>query len=130
MFHAVLCVAVGGIAFVLPHSLVSTLFGSTYNHFQHELVRMYGALTLAQGWVVFKVRSVGDGRIRRAISEAFCIAYGLQAAALLRAQLAEPDSHTLWNTVGCVSFASLSLFYGYCRWFKTIKVFELPGTRG
>lgn len=32
----------------MPHSLIKTLFGSAYNHFQHELVRMYGALTLAQ----------------------------------------------------------------------------------
>lgn len=36
------------VAFVMPHSLIQTLFRSTYNHFQHELVRMYGALTLAQ----------------------------------------------------------------------------------
>lgn len=83
-----------------------------------------------QGWVVFKVRRIEDGRIRRAISEAFCIAYGLQAIALLRAQLAVPDSHTLWNTAGWLSFACLALFYGYCRWFKTIKVFQLPGSRG
>lgn len=86
--------------------------------------------SVAQGWVVFQVRGVGDGRIRRAICEAFCIAYGLQAAALFRAQMVEPDSHTVLNTVGCVSFAVLAAFYGYCRWFKTIKVFELPGTRG
>lgn len=32
----------------MPHSLIQTLFGSAYNHSQHELVRMYGALTLAQ----------------------------------------------------------------------------------
>ncbi|CAM9764074.1 unnamed protein product [Ascophyllum nodosum] len=112
----------------MPHSLVRILFGSKYDHFQHELVRMYGALTLAQGWVVFKVRGIEDGRIRRAICEAFCIAYGLQAVALLRAQLSEPQSHTLLNTAGWLSFSALSCFYGYCRWFKTIKVFELPGT--
>ncbi len=83
-----------------------------------------------QGWVVFKVRAVGDGIVRRAICEAFCLAYGLQAVALLRAQLASPESHTLLNLLGCASFATLAGFYGYCRWFKTIKVFELPGTRG
>lgn len=83
-----------------------------------------------QGWVVFKTRTVGDGLIRRAICEAFCLAYGLQAVALLRAQLASPESHTLLNLVGCAVFATLASFYGYCRWFKTIKVFELPGTRG
>ena len=76
------------------------------------------------------MRGVGDGRIRRAICEAFCIAYGLQAIALFRAQVVEPDSHTVLNTVGCLSFAVLASFYGYCRWFKTIKVFELPGAKG
>lgn len=35
-------------AFGMPHSMVRILFGSRYDHFQHELVRMYGALTLAQ----------------------------------------------------------------------------------
>lgn len=79
---------------------------------------------------MFKIRGVGDGRTRRAICEAFCIAYGLQALALLRAQLTAPESHTLWNTVGWLSFSCMSCFYGHCRWFKTIKVFELPGPRG
>ncbi|CAM9554209.1 unnamed protein product [Discosporangium mesarthrocarpum] len=112
----------------MPHSLVEVLFQTKYDHFVHELARMYGALTLAQGWVVYRMHSFGDGRIRRCISEAFSIAYGLQAAALLRAQLSEPRSHALFNTIGWVVFAGLSAFYGYCRWFKTIKVFELPGT--
>ncbi|CAM9667036.1 unnamed protein product, partial [Choristocarpus tenellus] len=129
LFHAIVAIVVGGLAFIIPHSLVDALFSTKYDHFVHELARMYGALTLAQGWVVFKMRTFGDGRIRRCISETFCIAYGLQAVALLRAQIAEPRSHTIFNTLGWISFASLSTFYGYCRWYKTIKVFELPGTR-
>ena len=36
------------LAFATPHKLVQTLFGQSYDHFQHELVRMYGAMTLAQ----------------------------------------------------------------------------------
>lgn len=40
--------AFGRLAFATPHKLIQTLFGQSYDHFQHELVRMYGAMSLAQ----------------------------------------------------------------------------------
>jgi hypothetical protein len=65
--------------------------------------------------------------VKRAMGEAYAIAYGLQALALARAQWTSPDSHSALNVLGIFLFASLSGFYAHCRWRRTIKVFELPG---
>jgi hypothetical protein len=47
-YHAFLSILIGGLAFCLPHGLLSKLSGSDVEHHLHEVVRMYGALTLAQ----------------------------------------------------------------------------------
>jgi hypothetical protein len=47
-YHAFLSILIGGLAFCLPHGLLSKLSGSDVEHNLHEVVRMYGALTLAQ----------------------------------------------------------------------------------
>lgn len=128
-YHALVCIVVGGAAFLLPHGLASSFFGGEYGHFLHEVVRMYGALTLAQGWLTIKTRQAGDARVKRAMSEAYAISYGLQAAALLRAHWSSPSSHSYVNLICILAFSSLSAFYGFCRWGKNIKVFELPTER-
>jgi hypothetical protein len=79
-----------------------------------------------QGWLTHVTRQAGDARVKRAMAEAYAISYGLQAVALSRAQLTAPDAHTSLNVAGILVCASLSAFYAYCRWRRTIKVFELP----
>ncbi|KAG5177746.1 hypothetical protein JKP88DRAFT_169820 [Tribonema minus] len=125
-YHAIISIVVGGIAFFLPHGLANTLYGGELTHHLHEVVRMYGALTLAQGWLTHATRQAGDARVKRAMSEAYAVSYGLQMLALARAQWTSPDSHTALNIAGIALFASLSAFYAYVRWRRTIKIFELP----
>ena len=50
--HAVFCGVAGTLLVLSPHSSVGQLSG-TYSHFAHEIIRCYGALTLAQGWMTF-----------------------------------------------------------------------------
>ncbi|KAJ0395917.1 hypothetical protein ATCC90586_000750 [Pythium insidiosum] len=99
--HAVVAIVSGALCFFTPHSHLSPILGDANNtHFAHEFIRLYGALTLAQGWL---------------------------SLALLRAQLSAPESHSLLHWLNIVVLASLGLAYGYFLAFKTIKAFELPG---
>jgi hypothetical protein len=123
--HAVVSIALGGLSFILPHGLMRWLFGGVYSHELHEVVRMYGALTLAQGWLTYQTRKAGDARVKRAMGEAYSISYGLQALALLRAHLTSPNSHSMSNLLLILLFCSVSGFYAWCRWHVGIKVFEL-----
>ncbi|CAM9195608.1 unnamed protein product [Phaeothamnion confervicola] len=133
-YHAILSVIIGGLAFVLPHNLISSVFTVAagekhYSHSSHELLRLYGALTLGSGYLALRGRGLADGRVRRCLAEAYAVSYGLQAAALLRAHMTAPDKHSSLNAIAIWILGSLSGFYGYCRWWRTIKIFELPGER-
>ncbi|KAF0716594.1 hypothetical protein DYB37_001930 [Aphanomyces astaci] len=125
--HACIAIIIGGACFLLPHSLaVSVLGGSEYGHLVHEVVRLYGALTLAQGWLVWKTRLVGDGLVRKTFCQAYCLCFTLQALALVRAQVSSPESHSVLNWINIIVLAGLGTAYGYFIVFKTIKAFELP----
>lgn len=89
-----------------------------------------GALTLAQGWLVWRTRLVSDALIRRTFCQAYCICFSLQALALLRAQLSAPDSHSALHWLNLLLLGGLGAAYGYFLFFKTIKAFELPGGLG
>ncbi|KAG6966645.1 hypothetical protein JG687_00004728 [Phytophthora cactorum] len=85
------------------------------------------ALTLAQGWMVWRTRLVSDALIRRTFCQAYCICFLLQAVALLRAQMASPESHSMLHWINILLLSGLGCAYGYFLVFKTIKAFELPG---
>ncbi|CEG50471.1 uncharacterized protein PHALS_00615 [Plasmopara halstedii] len=126
--HMAIAVITGTFCFLTPHSLMSPLLGDINNsHIAHEFVRLYGALTLAQGWMVWRTRLVSDAIIRRTFCQAYCICFLLQALVLLRAQIASPENHSLLNWVNIFLLVALGLAYGYFLVFKTIKAFELPG---
>lgn len=89
-----------------------------------------GALTLAQGWLVWRTRLVSDALIRRTFCQAYCICFLLQATALLRAQFSAPESHSSLHWLNILLLGGLGAAYGYFLVFKTIKAFELPGGGG
>lgn len=93
-------------------------------------VLVTGALTLAQGWLVWRTRLVSDALIRRTFCQAYCICFLLQATALLRAQFSAPESHSILHWLNILLLGSLGAAYGYFLAFKTIKAFELPGGGG
>jgi hypothetical protein len=86
-----------------------------------------GALTLAQGWLVWRTRLVSDALVRRTFCQAYCICFSLQALALVRAQFSAPDSHSMLHWINILVLGGLGAAYGYFLAFKTIKAFELPG---
>lgn len=88
---------------------------------------MPGALTLAQGWMVWRTRLVSDALVRRTFCQAYCACFCLQAVALLRAQLSAPSAHSFLHWVNILVLGALGGTYGYFLFFKTIKAFELPG---
>ncbi|ETI39230.1 hypothetical protein F441_14987 [Phytophthora nicotianae CJ01A1] len=126
--HMVIAVVTGALCFLTPHSLMAPMLGDGNNtHMAHEFVRLYGALTLAQGWMVWRTRLVSDALIRRTFCQAYCICFLLQAVALLRAQIASPESHSMLHWINILLLGGLGCAYGYFLVFKTIKAFELPG---
>ena len=106
-----------------PHSSVGRLSG-TYSHFAHEIIRCYGALTLAQGWMTFQSRNITDQRIRKFLCESYALCYGLHFLALVRAQMTGQAS--IVGTFFSFASLALSLLYGYFRFMVRPKAFQLP----
>uniref|UniRef100_M4BWL1 Uncharacterized protein n=1 Tax=Hyaloperonospora arabidopsidis (strain Emoy2) TaxID=559515 RepID=M4BWL1_HYAAE len=125
----VIAAVTGAFCFVTPHSLMAPMLGdaSTNMHMVHEFLRLYGALTLAQGWMVWRTRLVSDALIRRTFCQAYCICFSLQTMTLLRAQIVSPESHSILHWLNILLLGGLGCAYGYFLVFKTIKAFELPG---
>lgn len=93
------------------------------------MIRLYGCLRLACGWILWHVRKVDDGLFRRHVCEALFVCYLLQALAVLRAQLT--DRHVLINWMAILVLGALSFAYGAFRFRKggnLIKVYELPSS--
>ena len=123
--HSIICMFIGLGTLLLPHRFYSSLSG--YNHFAHEFVRLYGCLTLGIGYLVWNTKDIKDGRLIRALTETFALSYGLQAAAMLRAQISNPDGHSYFHWFILFLFVSVSGLYGFSRFAKKIKDYELPG---
>ncbi len=124
--HSVASMVIGALAFGVPSDFVAYIFRGSYSHELHEVMRLYGALSVASGWLALQTRRAGDARVKRAMGEAYSISYGMQALALLRAHISSPDRHSFGNLVIIVILASISAFYGVARFCYGIKVFELP----
>ena len=83
-----------------------------------------GALTLAQGWLVWKTRRVSDAFVRKTFCQAYVLAYGLQTVALLRAQLTSPNDHSVLNWLNILLFLALTCTYGWFVFVEKLSVFE------
>jgi hypothetical protein len=123
--HGLLCMALGSLLVVVPHTFFKYML---YNHMAHEYLRLYGVLNFSLGWLVYRCERVGltDGRVKRVIAEAFTIGYLVQAAVILRAQFSVPGGHSALHVVIALLYALLGGLYGYLRFVKTIKAFQLP----
>ena len=123
--HGLFSMFIGALLVVLPHSVYRN---TLYNHIAHEYLRLYGALNFALGWLVWRVDRVGlsDGRIKRIICETFAICYLVQFVILVRAQYAVPVGHSPFHMFVATIFAAIGCLYGYMRYIKKIKSFELP----
>jgi len=62
--------------------------------------------------------------VRKTFCQAYVMAYGLQALALLRAQLTSPDEHSVLNWLNIFLFVGLTAVYGWFVFVEKLSVFE------
>ena len=124
--NAVVSVVLGLCCVLLPHRFLSSPTGG-YNHFAHEMVRLYGCVSAGIGYLVYHTRSIKDARLMRATTEAFGLCYGLQALVILRAQFASPEGHSTLHWLVALVFAAFSGLYIAARLSKKLKDFEMLG---
>ena len=129
--HSICLLVVGGFLTFMPHGIMQ-IFMPKMEHMAHEIYRLYGVLNFSIGWIVFKLRAVGDGRVGKLIAESFAVCYSLQTLVILRAQLTNPKGHDLWHWLLFIVYLGFAVVYSYLRFANggnKIKVFELPGQR-
>lgn len=125
--HACVCIVLGLYATFAPHSLAyDAAQSSDYNHMAHEFVRLYGCITTSIGWFVWTSKGITDGRIVRAITEVFAIAYMLQALVMLRAQFTNPRGHSCIHWLIALVFTAIGAGYLFVRLGGRIKDYSLP----
>lgn len=73
---------------------------------------------------MWHARKITDAHARKALVEAYTIAFLLTTLALMRAQLTEGGGMNAWNWINIAVFASLACFYGWFVFFEKIAVFE------
>jgi len=129
LVDACLSVVFGLGAIFSPHIVVSRLTPlDGYDHNVHELLRLYGCLRLACGWILWHTRRVDDGLLRKHICEALSVCYLLQALCVVRAQFTA-SRHTLINWIAILILSILAAAYGSFRFRRggnLIKIYELP----
>lgn len=82
------------------------------------------ALTLAQGWLVWRTRRVVDAHVRKTFCQAYCVCFTLQTLALIRAHATSPDQHSILNLFSIFLFAVQASVYGYFIFFEKLNAFE------
>jgi hypothetical protein len=134
--HAAVSAVGGFLAFVVPHIFEWLLIhhgeslrfrGATMNDDQkltHLALRLFGALLLAQAWIVWHARKITEPETRRALVQAYFGTFVLSTVALLRAQLTEGGGFSSWNWLTILLFAGLAGLYGVFVFLRPIKVFE------
>jgi hypothetical protein len=91
----------------------------------HLVIRMYGALVMAQAWLVWNARQVQDAHMRRTFIQAYFGCFALTTIALLHSQLQELHFHWL-NWINILLFAGLSSMYAYFACVEPIVIFQGP----
>ena len=124
--HAFSLCVMGVLLTFLPHLVLQT-FMNKMDHMTHEVYRLYGVVNISISYIIWKLSNVGDGRVGRLIAETFTICFLFQAAVILRAQLTNPSGHDVWHWLMAIMYLIYGLLYGYIRFVKVIKTFELPG---
>jgi len=129
--HSLSLLIVGSFLTFMPHGIMQ-LFMHNMEHMAHEIYRLYGVLNISIGYIVWKLRDIGDGRVGKLIAETFAVCYTLQAIVIMRAQFSNPKGHDLWHWILLLIYIAFAVMYFYLRCSnggKRIKVFELPGGR-
>jgi hypothetical protein len=135
LLHGASALLCGLLAFTLPHvfewfmihhgeSLTFRANSDPESKVTHLVVRMYGALILAQAWITHNMRQCEDAHARRSLVQAYFGVFLLTTVALLRAQLTPGGFLSAWNWLNILGFAALSAAYGFFAFVQKIAVFE------
>ncbi len=100
LFHALFATVLGLCAFLVPHVFEWVLVhhGETLKlrdnaeseqKITHLIIRLFGALIMSQGWIVYNARETSDAHTRRSIVQSYFLCFFCSSLALLRAQLTE-----------------------------------------
>jgi hypothetical protein len=129
LIDSLISMVFGVVALTAPHTFVIAVVNNNeYNHSVHETLRLYACLRIACGWILWHIRRVDDGLLRRHVCEALLVCYILQALTVLRAQFTE-NRKLLINWIAIAILLILSMAYGSFRFGKggnLIKIYELP----
>jgi hypothetical protein len=123
--NAIFSIILGAFTILLPHRFLSR--SVEYNHFAHEMIRLYGSMCIAVGYIVWRTRTIKDGRLMQATTEALAVCYGLQALVICRAQFASPSGHSTLHWIIALMFGCFSGMYGVARFSKKLKDFDMLG---
>lgn len=133
--HALIMAVVGAVSASFPEVLVYLLHHNAEGfHARHEggaariafvTMRVFGCFLMAQAYVLYVLRTVSDGTIRRAVVQSYFVAFGLTTVALARAQLTEDMPVRISNWLVISIFAVLTGAYAWYSFFERISVFEL-----
>jgi hypothetical protein len=132
--HAVVAWCSGALGMLLPHLFEAFIAAHEddagwhpggSDKIVHLVIRIYGVLIFAQGFIVWSVRSVNDGGLRKALVQIYAGMFGLTCLALLRAQLT--GGMLAMNWVMILLFGGLSALYGWFVFVQPPTVYELPG---
>lgn len=133
--HALIMLVVGAVSASFPEVLVYLLHHNAEGfHARHEggaariafvTMRVFGCFLMAQAYLLYVLRTVSDGTIRRAVVQSYFVAFLLTSLALARAQLTEdmPVRISNWGVISI--FAVLTGAYAWYSFFERISVFEL-----
>lgn len=134
--HAVVSTVGGVIGVLFPHFFEWLLIhhgqklglrdvsGGNDQKIEHLMMRLYGALILAQAWITHCARKLEEPGFRRALVQAYCVCFGLTTLALLRAQMTEGGGLNAYNWFNIFGFAAATALYGWFAFFEKIHRFE------
>jgi len=133
--HALIMMVVGAVSASFPEVLVYLLHHNAEGfHARHEggaariafvTMRVFGCFLMAQSYILYVLRTVSDGTIRRAVVQSYFVAFLLTSVALARAQLTEDMPVRISNWLVISIFAVLTGAYAWYSFFERISVFEL-----
>ena len=152
--HAIFALVAGSAAFIAPHvfewfmvhhgeALTLRSNSDSESKITHLVIRLYGALILAQSWIVWSARKC-DAQIRKAMIQvrplytfvnselptsisavqAYWFCFSLTALALIRAQVTGGGGLNDWNWINIAMFMGLALCYAWFAFFERISVFD------
>ncbi len=138
IFHSLVSIAMGVPLVLIPHSFYNITMqlvrrrnvrtSIDYSHIAHEYLRMYGALLMGVGWIVWRSRNLKDSRLQKIFCESFALIYLVEAVIMARAEYTTDDGHSAIHILIIISFMLTGLMYAIMRFWKGIKHNGLPGT--